>query len=152
MALRLLLFAVLNFGALAIGGFFTGSGVTSEWYANLSKAPWTPPGWVFGAAWTSIMVCFSIYMAMLYPKVEHTTKLAVLFGIQWVLNVLWNPVFFHFHWTFVSLVVIIALTILVVALLFIFWKPMGYASLLILPYAVWLIIATSLNWYVLLKN
>lgn len=152
MALRIILFALLNFGALAIGGFFTGSGVSSDWYATLNKAPWTPPGWVFGAAWTTIMICFSIYMAMLYPKVENTTTLVVLFGVQWLLNVLWNPVFFHYHATFLALVVIVALTLLVIAFLTMYWKNLGTASLLILPYAVWLVIATSLNWYILLKN
>lgn len=152
MALRIILFALLNFGALAIGGFFTSSGVSSDWYATLNKAPWTPPGWVFGAAWTTIMICFSIYMAMLYPKVENTTTLVVLFGVQWLLNVLWNPVFFHYHATFLALVVIVALTLLVVAFLIMYWKNLGTASLLILPYAVWLVIATSLNWYILLKN
>ena len=46
MIYRLIAFLLLNFGALAIGGFFTGKGVTSDWYADLLKAPWTPPGWV----------------------------------------------------------------------------------------------------------
>lgn len=40
---RIILFLVLNFAALAIGGLFTGDGVPSEWYQNLNKAPWTPP-------------------------------------------------------------------------------------------------------------
>lgn len=44
------LFLLLNFAGLAIGGLFTGNAVSSEWYQNLAKAPWTPPGWVFGAA------------------------------------------------------------------------------------------------------
>lgn len=152
MTFRLILFALLNFGALAIGGFFTGSGVTSEWYANLNKAPWTPPGWVFGAAWTVIMVCFTIYMSMLYPRVESTTKLLILFSLQWLLNVLWNPVFFHFQFTFGGLILILALTLLVFILLTIYWKNLGMFSLFILPYGIWLCIASSLNWYILLKN
>ncbi|NBN98947.1 MAG: hypothetical protein EBV19_06865 [Flavobacteriia bacterium] len=45
----ILLFLFLNFGALAIGGSFTADGVASDWNQNLNKAPWTPPGWVFGA-------------------------------------------------------------------------------------------------------
>ena len=49
------LFGVLNFVGLAIGGLATGPGVSSDWYAGLDKAPWTPPGWVFGAAWTAVM-------------------------------------------------------------------------------------------------
>ncbi|QLH45180.1 MAG: tryptophan-rich sensory protein [Bacteroidota bacterium] len=27
----------------------------------LATSPWTPPGWVFGFAWTLIMVCYSFF-------------------------------------------------------------------------------------------
>lgn len=63
MIARIALFLVLNFAALGIGGLFSGQGVPSDWYTGLNKAPWTPPGWVFGSAWTIIMICFAIYMA-----------------------------------------------------------------------------------------
>ena len=47
-----ILFLIINFGGLAIGNWFMNNGPISEWYLNLNKAPWTPPGWVFGVAWT----------------------------------------------------------------------------------------------------
>lgn len=59
--LRFVVFLAINFGALAIGGLFTGKGIPSDWYQNLDKAPWTPPGWIFKAAWTTIMIFFSVY-------------------------------------------------------------------------------------------
>lgn len=71
MLVRLALFLLFNFGALAVGGIYTASGVTSDWYNQLNKAPWTPPGWVFGAAWTLIMVCLAVYMAYLYNESSH---------------------------------------------------------------------------------
>jgi translocator protein len=152
MILRAILFLVINFAALAIGGIFTGKGVPSEWYASLSKTPWTPPGWVFGAAWTTIMICFAIYMAFAYEKVKNTKALIALFSIQWVLNVLWNPVFFYFHQVMIGLIVISALTILIAVFLFRYWSDLKLKSILILPYFIWLLIATSLNAYILLNN
>ena len=152
MVLRTILFLVINFAALGIGGIFTGKGVPSEWYASLSKAPWTPPGWVFGAAWTTIMICFAIYMAFAYEKVKNKKTLIALFSIQWVLNVLWNPVFFYLHQVAVGLVVICSLTVLVAVFLFRYWSDLKLKSILILPYLIWLIIATSLNWYILANN
>ena len=44
MVYRLILFLIINFGALAVGGFFTGKGASSDWYSSLAKAPWAPPG------------------------------------------------------------------------------------------------------------
>lgn len=65
---QFLVFLVLNFTALGIGGFATGPGVASSWYQNLNQAPWTPPGWVFGVAWTTIMVCFTFYLVVLFNR------------------------------------------------------------------------------------
>jgi benzodiazapine receptor len=93
---RILLFLVLNFTALAVGGLFTGKGVSSNWYQNLNQAPWTPPGWVFGFMWTLLMICFAIYMAYLISTKMNRKKIILLFAIQWVLNVAWNPVFFRY--------------------------------------------------------
>nr|WP_294859523.1 TspO/MBR family protein [uncultured Fluviicola sp.] len=152
MILRTVLFLVINFAALAIGGIFTSKGVSSEWYQSLIKAPWTPPGWVFGAAWTTIMICFAIYMAFALGQVKNRKALIALFSIQWILNVIWNPVFFYFHQVAVGLIVISVLTILIAVFLFRYWSDLKLKSILILPYFIWLLIATSLNGYILLKN
>ena len=97
MILRLILFLVINFAALGIGSVLMGPGAGSDWYQNLIKAPWTPPGWVFGAAWTLIMICFAIYMTYAWDEVNDRNTLILLFTAQWPLNVLWNPVFFRYH-------------------------------------------------------
>lgn len=152
MWIRFLFFLLLNFGALALGGLFTGKGVPSEWYANLNKAPWTPPGWVFGAAWTTIMLCFTFYMTYAMKSTKQINVLIVLFALQWILNVLWNPVFFYYHNALMGLVVICLLTILVTYIGAKYRAELQWKSLLILPYIVWLLIATSLNAYILVKN
>ncbi len=152
MIARIIIFLIINFTGLAIGSIFTNSGVSSDWYAELNKAPWTPPGWVFGAAWTLIMICFSVYMAYLWPKVENRVLLTILFALAVVLNIAWNPVFFYFQQVGLGMVTISGLTLLIGFLLFFYWSPLKWLSLLIFPYLIWLLIATSLNGYVLLNN
>jgi len=152
MLIRLLVFLLLNFLALGIGGFFTGSGVSSDWYQELTKAPWTPPGWVFGFAWTSIMLCFSFYMAILWGKASEKKQLVSLYLLQWLLNVLWNPVFFHFRQAGAAMLDIALLTILVAWFLWSYRAETGWKSVLILPYLIWLCIASSLNAYIVLNN
>lgn len=152
MILRLIIFLALNFAALAIGGLFTSKGVPSDWYSGLNKAPWTPPGWTFGAAWTSIMICFSVYMAYLWPVSANKNLLIALYVIQLILNIAWNPSFFYFHQVFGSLLLISSLTILIGFMLFLYWPELKLKSLLIAPYFIWLLIASSLNAYIWLKN
>lgn len=151
MILRILLFLIINFGGLFIGGLFTGEGVPSDWYQNLNKAPWTPPGWVFGAAWTTIMICFSVYMAILWKKIT-LKNLLYLYIAEFILNVIWNPLFFHFKWINVALLSISLLTILINYMAVSLRLEMKYKTLLIFPYLIWLIIATSLNGYIVLYN
>lgn len=152
MTIRVIIFLVLNFSALALGGLFTGKGVPSEWYMQLNKAPWTPPGWVFGTAWTTIMICFSFYMAYLWPTVENKSFLIGVFVVQWILNVAWNPTFFYFQNILGGLVIISILTLVVGYFLFQYAPYLKYKSALILPYFIWLLIATSLNGYIFFKN
>ena len=129
----LLIFLILNFGALGLGGFLMGGEVTGEWYQNVNKAPWTPPGWVFGAAWTTIMLLFSFYMASAWSQIENRNFLIGLFAFQWVLNVAWNPVFFKFHQVGFGLLLIAALTVLVGYFLIGLWPQMKMKSILCCP-------------------
>ena len=147
----IVIFLVINFGALAIGSWLMDNGPQTEWYINLNQAPWTPPGWVFGVAWTTIMLCFSLYMAFLY-KLKPTTKVVILFTIQFVLNVIWNYVFFNQHFVGFGFTIILLLTFIVAVFTFSFKKDMGLKTLLILPYLIWLCIATSKNGYILIHN
>jgi tryptophan-rich sensory protein len=152
-----LLFGIVNFAGLGLGGLFTGPGVQSTWYAELPQAPWTPPGWVFGAAWTTVMVGLSLFMAGAWTSQDQRFKVTRTFVLSWVLNVAWNPVFFLWHQVWLALAVIVALFVLVVSLAIqtapsrspevpgagaqLWWRWC------IAPYVVWLLIATSLNAY-----
>ena len=153
MVIRTLIFLLLNFVALGIGGIFTGKGVPSEWYQNLLKAPWTPPGWVFGAAWTLVMICFAPFMAKLSLSYKQGLNgVLFLYGLQWILNVAWNPIFFQLQYTALGLITISSLLLLVLYFLLGYRTELKGWSLLALPYALWLFIATSLNAYIVLKN
>ena len=146
-----LLFLVINFSGLAIGSWLMNSGPLSAWYTTLNQAPWTPPGFVFGIAWTLIMISFSIYLGKLFT-VDESRKNYVIFLFQFILNVSWNFIFFNQHLVVLALINIILLT----ALIFIYFykisnKVSNYRYLL-LPYMLWVCIATSLNLYILVHN
>ena len=153
--MRLIIFLILNFGALALGALFMGgSPADNEWYISLNKAPWTPPGWVFGAAWTTIMITYSVYMSRIVYRADPSslTRIYILYTLQWVLNVIWNPVFFYFHLTTLGVFVIIML-IIVLLVVEIFYSTKNTVNLLLLiPYVLWLFVALSLNLYAAMMN
>ena len=147
----ILLFALINFGGLGLGSWLMGEGPSSEWYFNLNKAPWTPPGWVFGVAWTTIMICYSIYLADLWSR-PVPLNAWVLFLVSLILNVSWNYFFFNLHWTVVALIVLVALTAVIWLFFFEFKNTVQSKSFLLLPYMIWLVVAVSLNAFAVLKN
>ncbi|HKJ06475.1 MAG TPA: TspO/MBR family protein [Flavobacteriaceae bacterium] len=145
------LFLILNFSALGIGSYLMQNGPQTDWYLSLNKAPWSPPGWVFGFAWTTIMLLFSIYMANLV-KQDNSNTVWYLFALQFILNVSWNFVFFNKHMVLLALINIILLTFLVIYFFLNYYSVLKLKSFLIAPYAIWLLLASSLNAYVYFNN
>jgi len=144
------IFIVLNFIGLYLGSIWTSPGVTSYWYNNLVQAPWTPPGWVFGAAWTTIAITFGLGMSKFY--IEENKDMVIYFILSWLLNLLWNPLFFSMKAPLLSLIVIINLLLIIGFMTHQMRIRHGKWLLTMLPYFIWLNVATSLNLYILLMN
>ena len=152
MWVRIIIFLVINFSGLFIGSMITKEAVQAEWYQSLEKAPWTPPGIVFGIAWFIIMIGYAIYMAKLWSFEKFKPQTIVLFVLSWLLNVLWNPIFFQYHWVLIALVVISLLAMIIIYKTFKYAAPLQWYTIGIIPYCIWIIIATSLNAYIYLNN
>ena len=145
------IFLIINFSVLGLGRWIMGEGARGNWYLSLNKAPWTPDGWVFGAAWTTIMICFSFYMTYLYLK-KPSREVLSLFILQFVLNLSWNLVFFNLEYIYIGLINIMIQTIIIATFLIIYMKALKGKTIFILPYLIWICIATSLNLYIVIYN
>jgi len=146
------LFLITNFAGLYFGSILINEGPSSAWYLLLNQAPWTPPGWVFGIAWITIMLCFSFYLASLIRIIDSVNFWAI-YTVQCILNISWNYVFFNLQKTVTGLIIISLLTVVMV---FYFYKfknqQLKYTKYLLSPYILWLFIASSLNLYIVIYN
>ncbi len=146
------LFLITNFAGLYFGSMLMNEGPSSAWYLLLNQAPWTPPGWVFGIAWITIMLCFSFYLASLIRIIDSVDFWAI-YTVQCILNISWNYVFFNLQKTVAGLIIISLLTVVMV---FYFYKfknqQLKYTKYLLSPYILWLFIASSLNLYIVIYN
>jgi tryptophan-rich sensory protein len=68
------------------------------------------------------------------------------------LNVAWNFIFFNQHLIAFGLLTLIALTFVITAFLVTYFRLLKAYSLLIVPYFIWIYIATTLNLYILINN
>ena len=142
---------IMNIIGLALGSLWTDPGTSSEWYSTGIKAPWTPPGWVFGAAWSTIAITFGIFMGQLW--VRRNLEAITLFLTSFVLNVIWNPLFFYLHWVWISSIVIVLLGVNIGLLIHLARSQYSWKlTLWAFPYFIWLMIASSLNLFVAIMN
>lgn len=145
----LILFLIINFGSLALGTLLMNDGPQTDWYLTLNKAPWTPPGWIFGVTWTFIMFLFSFYLSDLFTK-HNNIKVKITFTLQVILNISWNYIFFNQHLVLSGLINLLLLNI--VLCYFFFSLKTKKTKYLLTPYMLWMCVATSLNLYILIYN
>lgn len=144
---------VISYLAGGIGSIFTISQI-ENWYLLLNKPVFTPPNWVFGPVWNTLYLLMGIalYLVIISKKSKIRTFGLKLFYAQLGLNALWSIVFFGMENIFLGLVVILILWGTIFMTIKTFLKINNTAGSLLLPYIVWVTIATLLNIGVLLLN
>ena len=147
--LRLLYFAILSFGALGIGGWLTSMGF-GPWYDALQKPPFQPPSWVFSPAWTTIfaLLAYATWRVSLHGGRARTALW--LYGVQLVLNVGWSLLFFALHRPGWALVDILLLEAVVIAMVATYGRLDRLSGACLVPYALWLVLATAINAWIVL--
>ncbi len=144
------LIVLLGLGSGLVGGSTAGS----PWFMALRKPATFPPPIVFPIVWTTLYVLMGLAFALVCAAWgAHWRGLAILaFVIQLAVNLAWSPTFFGAHEIGFGLYVILALDVLVIVTLWLFWKVRRAAALLMLPYLAWILFATVLNWQFLQLN
>jgi len=122
-----------------------------DWYRDLNKPWWTPPGFVFPLVWVTLYVAMS-YAAMRVALIDGSQQALAFWALQIAFNTLWSPVFFGLKRMRAAMVILgglwtaVALTLVSFALI----DPL--AGMLIAPYLVWVTIAGALNFSVWRRN
>ncbi|MFH5877396.1 TspO/MBR family protein [Arthrobacter sp. NA-172] len=151
-------FLAVSFAASALGSLAI-VGNASGWYAAAYKAPWTPPGWVFGSVWTALYAAMAVAAWLVWRQRSAPTRGAMsAYAVQMLLNLAWAPTFFGMYpiWgsaaLWLGLVVIAALAVAVAATVVRFGPISMTAGLLMLPYLSWIVFSGSLNLYAAVNN
>ncbi|MCU1475062.1 TspO/MBR family protein [Amnibacterium sp.] len=140
--------------AVAAFGAATTIGAVNGWYARSLHVLWTPPNAAFGPVWTVLytLIAVSGWLVWLRRRQRRASVALPLFVVQLVLNSLWTPIFFGGYaligsaalW--IALIVILALDLTVAATIAAFWPVSRVAAVLLVPYLVWILYASTLNW------
>ncbi|MBA1200689.1 tryptophan-rich sensory protein [Pseudomonas capeferrum] len=122
-----------------------------QWYEELVKPSFTPPKWAFPVAWTIIylLLAWAGYRLTLLPGSQ---ELLALWAAQIALNTLWTPVFFGAHRIFAGMLIITLLWLVVAVMVVMAFSLDTLSGFLLLPYLLWLCVATALNFSILRNN
>jgi len=136
-----------------VGSFWTKETV-STWYPALTKPSWTPPDWIFGPVWSSLYIMIGISGWLIYRAKysQKRTVALILYGSQLALNFIWSFLFFSLRSPILGLIDIVLLCILISLTMIWAWPVRRLATLLLIPYLLWVIYATSLNAGIWLLN
>ncbi len=128
--------------------------INMEWYNSLNKSVITPSSSLFLYVWLFLYIiqAISIWLIYISEKVELRTKGINLFIVQMGLNIIWSYLFFGMKNIGYALIDILIMDILVVICIVLFYKINKIASILLVPYIGWLLLATYLNFYILINN
>lgn len=151
--LKFLISLALPFLAGGIGSAFTTSAIPN-WYENLNKPAFTPPGWLFGPAWTIlyILMGISFYIAWSKTNFEGYKPALALFLVQLALNAAWSVIFFGLKQPLYALLEIIVLWFAILFILIRFYKIDKTAGLILIPYFAWTSFAALLNLFIVKLN
>ncbi|MGB0578736.1 MAG: TspO/MBR family protein [Limisphaerales bacterium] len=134
---------VICFAASAIGAFF----MPGEWYAQLNKPEWNPPGWLFGPVWTLLYAMMAVAAWLVWKQggfAGQRRPLELFLG-QLSLNAAWSPLFFGLREPGIAFAEIVILWLAIVGTITAFYRVNRTAAGLLLPYLAWVTFAAVLN-------
>jgi translocator protein len=130
---------------LVLGGLMTEIG---PWYQSLKQPAWKPPDWAFGPIWTTIFGLAAAAGAIGWraaPTRADRERLLLLSALNGFLNVLWSLFYFRLHRPDWALFEVPFLWLSVLLLIVHLARYARRAAWLLVPYLVWVTIATALN-------
>ena len=124
------------------------------WYQTLNQPFLTPPALVFAPVWTILYITMLIALIFYAKsfKIESKTWGYTLFFLQFLVNFSWSPIFFGLQNIGLALAVVVLLDILVLWNIIIFYKNSKPAGIILIPYFLWILFATYLNFKFFVLN
>lgn len=148
-------------GAAALAGLFGWGFVTAiaaatgalasvqaaEFYAQLVRPSWSPPGFVFGPVWTLLyaMLALAAWFVWRERGFRGAAAPLALFAVQLALNALWSWLFFAWRQGGAAFAEIVVLWIAIALTLRAFRRVRRLAGALLVPYLLWVTFAAALN-------
>ena len=140
--------------AYAIGsGRWVSTG--SSWYMSLQQPAWQPPPPVFGLAWSYNFIALAVVGVALAAQGSraHVSVFLATLAVSIALAIGWAYLFYLPHALVGASIALTLAALVTVIPVWVAFLERAWLGWLLVPYLIWLAIATSLSWgYVALRT
>jgi tryptophan-rich sensory protein len=147
------MFLSICFLVALLGSLVTDTGENS-WYNGLQKPTFQPPDWLFGPVWTALYILIAISGWLVYVREKTPIRRFVLqvYGAQLILNLSWTWLFFGLQSPLFALIDMVILFCTICYYIVISRKLARWATILFIPYTIWVGFAVLLNLSIWMLN
>lgn len=131
---------------------------TYNWYSQLIKPSWAPPGWLFGPVWTVLYAIIAVTYGTVFYKAfkgKLPWRVALPFALNLVFNLAFTPIQFGLKNNLLATLDILLVSGTLIWALVAVWRAspdlrwVVYANI---PYLVWGLFATVLQISITILN
>ncbi|MFM8752942.1 MAG: TspO/MBR family protein [Actinomycetota bacterium] len=118
------------------------------WYSSLNRPPWQPPDFVFGLIWPYNFIMLGVAAFNVAQSLNRTQTITwlIFFGVSVTSALVWAYQFYVPHNLSVAAIALGLAAILTIPVLYLTFKASLLIGALLVPYQIWVIIATTLAW------
>jgi translocator protein len=148
--LELMICIVICVGLSFIGQTFPTPNFV-DWYDAIMTTSFNRPNWEFALYWTIIFMLVGIALFLIWDKRKgkDVRKSLRAFSMQFILTICSSIAFFQIHSALLGFIIIGILWFFIIRTIILFWKISVVASILLVPYLIWVSYAIVLSQLVL---
>lgn len=136
----------VTYAVAFMGSIFTSSGIESGWY-DAVRPSLAPPNWVFPVVWNVLffLIACSLYLAWKESNDIEKNNIVVIFGVNFLANILWSFFYFGLGNPLLGLIDLIVILFSIIVMIVITRRISRASSYLLWPYLIWVAFAGVLN-------
>jgi tryptophan-rich sensory protein len=137
-------------GTIIVAVYAIGSGrwvaTDAQWYQSLPRPAWQPPGFVFGLIWpyNFAMLIVATWIVANRLSTSHQLIWLASLTLSVAAALSWAWLFYGPHSLHAASLMLVLATLLTIPLLLIAFRASSTLGFALVPYQIWLAIATSL--------
>ena len=119
----------------------------NSWYQSLNSPSWQPPDWVFGVIWPYNFVALGIAAVLVGQRLNmvRTISWLAFFALSVISALTWAFLFYQPHNLKAAAISLVMAALLNIPVVLIAFKASRALGIALIPYQVWLVLATGLS-------